>query len=239
MVAGKAGAVFCVSHPLVSWVNNILKINQPSVQYLPNFIIPPALPDHIISLPGKKGKRVVCLANLRPEKDILTLIKAMLIVINKVPETTLFLIGSLENKKYVETIKKIISDFHLEKNISFLGFQDKVFPYLASCDIGVLSSEIEGFPVTLLEYGFANLAVVATNIGQCSEVLDNGLAGLLVPPKSPEKLSSAILTLIEIPDKRLDFGKKLSERVKTLYNSGNTVSKITGSYKTLLQPPGR
>ena len=90
------------------------------------------------------------------------------------------------------TGRKEISNLGLERNVSILGERHDVSGIPKACDIGVLSSTYEGLPMSLLEYGAAGLAAVATSVGQCVDVLDKGRAGILVPPQAVDSLSAAI-----------------------------------------------
>ncbi|MGP8253010.1 MAG: glycosyltransferase family 4 protein, partial [Terracidiphilus sp.] len=96
---------------------------------------------------------------------------------------------------YRDTVLARIPALKLDRHVSYLGPQQRVAPILRGCDIGVLSSLSEGLPLSLLEYGAAGLASVATEVGQCGEVLDGGKTGILVPAGSPSRLSEALLRL--------------------------------------------
>src|SRR5438876_11120160 len=83
-----------------------------------------------------------------------------------------------------------------------------------ACDVGVLSSRSEGMPLALLEYGMNGLPSVATRVGQCAEMLDDGRAGLLVPPAAPEPLAKAILALLQSPEQRAELGGRFRQRTQ-------------------------
>src|SRR5690606_29437992 len=83
-----------------------------------------------------------------------------------------------------------------------------------------------GFPMTLLEYGMAGLPTVATQVGQCSEVLDGGRAGILISPESPTQLANAILELLQAPDRRKLLGKQLNLHVQEKFNQDRIVEKF-------------
>jgi glycosyltransferase involved in cell wall biosynthesis len=107
---------------------------------------------------------------------------------------------------------------------------------LKSCEIGVLSSASEGFPLALLEYGMAGLAVVATRVGKCEEVLDNGSAGVLVPPSAPRALGGAIVSLLQSPDRRRELGDRLGKLVRENYSAARAISQVLRIYGSVLRP---
>ena len=60
-------------------------------------------------------------------------------------------------------------------------------------DIYVLASHREGWPRSAMEAAACGLPVVATDIRGCRQVVDDGLTGLLVTPRSAVALSEAVL----------------------------------------------
>jgi len=79
--------------------------------------------------------------------------------------------------------------------VYFLGFRKDIPQILASLDLFVLSSHLEGLGSSLLDAMACRLPVVATRTGGIPEVIQHEKTGLLVPPKNPEALAGAILTL--------------------------------------------
>ncbi|GJL59412.1 MAG: glycosyl transferase [Nitrospirales bacterium] len=236
LVARRIKGVFAVNQDLANWACQKLHLPSSKVWYVPNF----SSKDHTgkpkknITLPGRDGWRIVCLANLRPLKDHPTLLHAMDLVIRQASHAHLLLIGSTSNTVYLESLQKLISKYQLDKHVSLLGHRDDVTSILNSCDIGVLNSVSEGFPVTLLEYGMAELPTVATRVGQCPEVLDEGRAGILVQPRSPLQLAEALMELLRSPDRRKYFGKQLKLHVHEKFNQHLVLEKFCHCYESIL-----
>ena len=232
--AGGISGVIAVNQPLVEWSRRRLRVPAKRVWYIPNFIY--ETNGHAVpaDLPGEAGARIVCVANFRSEKDHPNLIRAMSKVIRRVPAAHLLLIGASNEPGYIETIKSEIAQLGLGQSVSLLGQRQDVSAILRACDVGVLSSASEGLPLSLLEYGLAGLPSVATQVGQCAEVLDDGGAGILVPPAEPEKLAAALLSLLESPEKRRELGKRFRSRVKDVYSSGPVIRQICHVYETVI-----
>jgi glycosyltransferase involved in cell wall biosynthesis len=227
-------AVITVNQSLASWSCQSLWISPDRVRYIPNLIDLPAteLPD--VDLPGEAGKRIVCVANIRPQKDHITLLRAMALVAKRVPAVHLILVGDSANAKYLNQVHARMSQLGLEGNVCYLGPRQDVPSILRACDVGVLSSISEGLPLALLEYGAAGLPVVVTNVGQCAEVVDNGKAGILIPCSNPEKLAEALLSLLSSTEYRLTLGNRLRRRVHAAYSAGPIVEQISGIYRDVL-----
>lgn len=217
--ARRAAAVVAVSEDLARWSRERLGIEA---VYLPNFIREaPAGP--VPDLPGTPGSRVVCVANLRAQKDHLTLLRAM----EKVPDAHLLLAGADVEPDYAARVRKEAGD-----RVTFLGSRPDVPDLLRGCDVGVLASASEGFPLSLLEYGRAGLAAVATRVGQCPEVLEG--AGILVPPGDPGALGEALLALLRDPARRRELGDRLGRRVRERYSPSAVMERLEAVYHRAL-----
>jgi len=175
-------------------------------------------------------------ANLRAQKDHLTLLEAMERVLSEVSHAHLLLIGAAGEPAYVRKVQERMRRGTLESHVTWLGARNDVEAVLYRCDIGVLSSQSEGLPLALLEYGMAGLPVVATSVGQCEEVLQGGRAGILVSPSSPSRLADAIISLLKAPGMRTHYGKLLRQRVHEVYGMEENIHRISNFYDAVHPP---
>jgi glycosyltransferase involved in cell wall biosynthesis len=226
--------VLAVNQPLAEWSRRKLRVREDRVWYVPNFVTTEAGSGAPVALPGVRGFRIACVANVRPQKDHLTLIAAMETVAAQVPEAHLVIVGALSDERCVAAVQAAIEARGLQQHVSVLGPRTDVPDVLASCDIGVLSSSSEGLPLALIEYGAASLAAVATNVGQCGEVLDGGRAGLLVPPSSSSELAAALVTLLRSTELRRALAARLSARVAERYSPAPALEQICEIYRTVV-----
>ncbi|MDQ3257828.1 MAG: glycosyltransferase, partial [Acidobacteriota bacterium] len=234
LIARRISGVIAVNQPLAEWSRRRLRVSKERVWYIPNFVCEAGREEELSALPGKAGGRIVCVANFRPEKDQLTLLHAMTLVIRRAPAVHLLLVGAVNDRAYFDLMRKQMARQELSGHVSLLGQRRDVPAILRACDIGVLSSVSEGLPVALLEYGMAGLSAVATRVGQCAEVLDEGRAGILVPPSAPDKLAGALLSLLCSPDQRVDLGNRLRRRVREVYNPGSVIQQISRVYDAVV-----
>jgi glycosyltransferase involved in cell wall biosynthesis len=221
--ARRAAAVVAVSEDLARWSRDRLRVEA---VYLPNFI-PEVLTGPVPDLPGTPGLRVVCVANLRAQKDHLTLIRAMARLVREQPDAHLLLAGADVEPAYAARVREEAGD-----RVTFLGSRMDIPDLLRGCDVGVLSSASEGFPLSLLEYGRAGLAAVATRVGQCPEVLEG--AGILVPPGDPGALADALLALLRDPARRKEMGERLCRRVQERYSASAVMERLEAVYHKAL-----
>ena len=137
---------------------------------VPNFSVLDSGDTPAADLPGKAGSRVVCVANLRPAKDQVTVVRAMAAVARTHPQAHLLLVGS-DLGAYADLVRSEIARLDVGASVTLLGVRTDVAAVLAGSDIGVLGSVEEGTPLAVLEYGLSELAVVATAVGEVAEVL--------------------------------------------------------------------
>jgi glycosyltransferase involved in cell wall biosynthesis len=84
----------------------------------------------------------------------------------------------------------------LASRVRFLGHRDDVPHLLAGLDLLVHPTLVEGFGLGVLEAMVQGLPVVATRTGALPETVIDGLTGVLVPPRDPEALGEAIVSLL-------------------------------------------
>jgi glycosyltransferase involved in cell wall biosynthesis len=228
--------IITVNKEMADWSVRRLAMPSQSVWYIPNLVSLDGSEIAEVGLPGTKGRRIVCLANFRPEKDHVTLVRAMSRVVKSVPQAHLLLAGNTNDPAYQKVVEREIALLGLEHNITILGERHDVAGILKDCDIGVLSSSSEGFPMSLLEYGAAGLPSVATSVGQCPDILENGGVGILVPPSEVEPLEAALVSLLQSPEQRRAFGTRFKRRVNEAFSPAAVMQQICKIYETV---PGK
>jgi glycosyltransferase involved in cell wall biosynthesis len=214
--------IIVVNSELEAWCLNNLATTK--VFYLPNFV-PTIYQKEIFD----REKTIVCLANLRTPKNHQLLLKAFSLVHSKHPEWKLKLIGNDFKDSYFENLQKVVKKEKLESSVIFAGNNKTISKELSNATIGVLSSDSEGLPMAILEYGAAGLAVVCTDVGQCKEVV-NGF-GKIVPPKNATALAGALLYYIENEEKRIADGAAFSVHIAKNYAEDAVIPKLLNIYK--------
>ncbi len=231
--AGIAG-VIAVNEPLLEWARRRLRLPASRTWYLPNFAAEPAVPPEAPALPGEPASRVVCVANLRAEKDHATLLRAFALVARALPGTHLLLAGDSRDRACEQKLRAQAAALGIARQVAFLGRRADVPAILRCSAAGVLSSYFEGLPMSLLEYGMAGLATVATNAGQSAEVLDHGRAGILVPPGHADALAGGLLSLLRSAELRARLGGELRRRVRERYGAAAVIPELCTIYETVL-----
>jgi glycosyltransferase involved in cell wall biosynthesis len=232
--ARRVGGVIAVSQALAQWAVEKLRMPRERVRFIANFVAEPPASLTVPPLPGKPGVRIVCVANLRPQKDHLNLLAAMKILLQKFPEAHLILLGSSVDEGHTARLTSVMEGDGLAGHVSWLGSRDDVQGVLKGCTVGVLGSASEGLPLALIEYGMAGLPAVATRVGQCAEVLDEGRAGILVPPAAPGPLAEAMASLLASEETRSRFASSFALRVRESYSVRKNLKEICDLYEFLI-----
>ena len=227
--------VAAVSDEVKAWVTHRLKARQDRLWWLPNIVAQPSNVRPAADLPGEPGSRIVCVANLRPQKDHATLIAAFSQVVRDCPRAHLLLLGAFQDAETAAALRRQIRDGGLADNVSVLGPRTDVPAILAACDIGVLSSRHEGLPIALLEYGVRGLAAVATDVGDCRRVLDDGAAGIVCRAAAADEIAAGLTRLLRSPELRRAYGERLRERTERLHGPDAVIGQLHRIYDIVLQ----
>ena len=220
-----------VSEPLRGWVRGELGVESSRITNLPNF---PDRAEFQCSVNASPDvTQIVAVGNARLEKDYETLLRAVKLVSLTYPDWTLVIVGSISNEEYAKKLKDVCIELDITSRVSFLGPLSAVLPILQQSAIGVISSQSEGLPVALLEYGIAGLPVVTTDVGECPAVVEYGGAGLIVPAGDHVKMADAMKLLISDFGLRCTLGNKLKTRVDKEYSSESASRLLMGVYGVL------
>jgi len=139
---------------------------------------------------------IATVAGMYRRKGIAELIEAFTKIAADFPELHLYIIGNGPDKVIFETQAQ---NTPFAARIYFADFQPEPQKYLLSCDIFVLASHQEPFGLVISEAREAGCAMVATNVDGIPEALDNGKAGILVPPADSSALATALSDLLNSP----------------------------------------
>jgi glycosyltransferase involved in cell wall biosynthesis len=151
----------------------------------------------------------ITVANFRKEKDYPNLLRAARRAVDEVPQLHLAVVGQGPLR---DEVHRLHGDLDLEGRVHLLGQRDDVRELLAGADLFVLGSAHEGLPVAIMEAMAAGLPIVATDVGGVADAVPTGVCGLVVPPRSPDALAEAIVTLARNPELRQRMSVSARER---------------------------
>jgi glycosyltransferase involved in cell wall biosynthesis len=123
----------------------------------------------------------------------------------------------------------------LGASVEWLGERADVHGLLAASDLGVLPSHQEGFSNSVLEGMAAGLPMVVTAVGGNVEAVEDGVSGVLVPPRDPAALGAAILGLARDPERRGRLGAAARQRATGVFSQDACVARYVRLYTALIQ----
>jgi glycosyltransferase involved in cell wall biosynthesis len=171
--------------------------------------------------------RAVSIARLCSVKDPVTLLLATRLVLDREPAFRLDLVGDGPLRPEVE---RAIVRLRLSDAVRVHGALNDVRPVLGGASFFVLASTSEGVSLTLLEAMATGLPVVATRVGGNPEVVDQGVTGVLVPPREPEALADAMLWMLRQPGPRERMGRLARRRAEEHFDIRRTVAAYEEMY---------
>jgi len=221
-------AIFVVNLQLLEWSKKNMRCSR--VVFIPNFTTSETETEELTSLKGIDGKRIVFLANLKNPKNHILILKAFSELKLNENGWSLHLIGKDYFDNYSDQLKKHIASYSLENAIHLYGAKSDVRYILSQASIGVLASTQEGFPVTLLEYGLGNLAVISTNVGYCSSIIQNEVNGLLFDPQSDLEVKTQLKKITDDDSFRKTLGNNFKQSVEENYSEEVVIKKLISAY---------
>lgn len=236
LAAWRTDCVVAVSHDAAAVSRDVERIPEGKLRVIHNGIdverFSPRSP-HVGPLPkGGRVTRAIHVARLQdPPKDHATLLRAVRLVVDAVPEFHLEIVGDGPHRGQIESL---CDELQLRGHVTFAGFRSDISERIGRSGLALLSTLTEGLSITLLEAMAMGLPVVATNVGGNGEVVADGRTGLLVPAKQADKLAEGMLSLIRSPERAAAMGAAGRERVVESFNLAKVAQQYSELYRELL-----
>ena len=201
-----------------------LGINPTKTSYIPNGV------DTEKFTPRVKGREIREKYKIKPDEKVILcprrlelkngvwyLIKAITHIIQKNSNARCLIVGDgLEMAK----LKLEATRLAVAERVLFAGRvpNSEMPKYYAASDIAVLPSLKEATSIAGLEAMATGKPLVGTNIGGIPQIITDGETGILVPPRNPEELAYAIVSLLNDDGKRTRMGLKARNRAETEFS---------------------
>jgi glycosyltransferase involved in cell wall biosynthesis len=161
------------------------------------------------------------------------MIQAFAFAKQRVPNLKLWVMGPYEeDPDYAQECFDLVDAQHI-RDVVFTG-RINVSDYLGRMDFTILTSISEGQPLTILESYAAHLPVIATDVGNCRELIygpndDFGTAGILTHIMNLEEVANAMVELALSPKMREQMGESGYRRV----NNGYSIDDMKQKYREI------
>jgi glycosyltransferase involved in cell wall biosynthesis len=234
--------IICVSVSAKKHLMNTWQVPEEKIAVFPNAVDV----NHFRPEPGSRSEIrarfgvgdsvfVIFVGSFFPYQDVRVLLEAYARILREYPRVRLVLVG--DGEQYRDMVR-YASTLGLDGSVSFTGFlpHAEIPSLISASDIAVAPyAKIEndkflGSSMKLVEYMASGTAVIASDIGQINEVVQNGVNGLLVAAGDVDALAGALKKLIASPHYRMELGRQAREFVIQRYSWDNYISRLEDLY---------
>lgn len=175
-----------------------------------------------------QGPLIGAVAFLRPEKGMVLLIEAVRLLRKAFPALECLIIGDGGEKL---RLASRIRERGMGHCVHMVGFRDDIPELLTLMDVMVIPSLEEGIPQSLTQALAMARPVVASAVGGIPEVVQDGVTGLLVPPRNPDLLAGKIAFLLNNPSVGTRMGRAGRQVIQDRYSIDHMLNQTENLYR--------
>jgi len=174
------------------------------------------------------------IARLVPTKAHEVFLEAAELILHTIPGAQFVIVGDGEcRKKLEETARTHPSG----KRMHFLGWRTDTPELYAEIDLIMHTSDSEGMPVAIIEALASGIPVVATAVGGVPDLIQDGTNGHLVPPRNPQAIANAVLSILSDPSKWAQMRSAARKSVTPRHTVETLTANMARLYKSLVPNP--
>jgi glycosyltransferase involved in cell wall biosynthesis len=160
--------------------------------------------------------------NVRPVKGVDVLLEAMRLLPDESP-VRLVIVGDVRDPR----VESMARDLRLRERVRFTGYRADAVRIVASADAFVMPSvEREGLPRGVVEAMCLAKPVVVSDVGGMPELVERHVSGVVVPPRDPQKLADAIVSLASDPQRCRRLGSAAQQRITEAFHIERTIERV-------------
>ncbi len=180
---------------------------------------------------------LTCVGNLWAYKGHHDLIDAMALLQSqgRLPESWQLLIAGRDEDNRMQALVQRAGERGIGDNVRLLGPRSDVPVLLSASDLHVSASHTESLPNNLLEAMCSALPIVATRVGGCGELVEDGITGFLTDPMAPEALAEGIGRLVADRALRLEMGRQGYRKAAAEFGIEKNVERHASIYDAALR----
>jgi glycosyltransferase involved in cell wall biosynthesis len=108
---------------------------------------------------------------------------------------------TFDNRAFESSLHALVQELGVEAAVEFLGEREDVPKILRALDLVLVPSWEEPFGRSVIEAMATGTPVIATNVGGPAEIVTDGVEGILLPPRQPDRWAETAASLLEEPDR--------------------------------------
>jgi len=170
-------------------------------------------------------------ARLLKDKGVCEYVAAARWVKKTYPKAQFWLLGVRDAYDSETVSRKELKDWVREEVVKHWDAVEDVRELMGQADVVVFPSHREGLSRVLLEAAAMGKPVIATNVSGCREVVDDGVSGFLVPPKSISSLVEAMIRMLKTDAaQRLRMGEQGRVKIRAEFDESLIIPHILAAY---------
>ena len=175
---------------------------------------------------AEDDKLLLCTGELLPNKNQITAIRALKILIKQQPKAKLLLAG---NGPTLTELQAEVTALGLQNYVEFLGYRTDLERYANIADVIVSCSYREGLPMNIVEGMLLSKPVVASYNRGHRELIVPDVTGYMVPPADANAFAEKISILLDDPALAAHMGHAGCEKAQ-LYADTNVRQELQAIY---------
>lgn len=174
--------------------------------------------------------RLLNVGRLSPEKGQALLLRAVAALASEFPGLKLAVAGIGPQEA---ELRRLAAELGIAARVEFLGYVADMPALYAAADLVVQSSYTEGLPNVMLEVAYLGVPVVATDVGGTAEVIEHGISGWLVKPRSVSAIEQGLRRFLEEPARFVAMARVGRQRVEREFSIATRTEAQTRIYAEL------
>jgi glycosyltransferase involved in cell wall biosynthesis len=183
---------------------------------------------------ARHQRLVVCVGRLSREKGHADLVDSVAVLRAHAPSLPLRVVVAGDGPER-SALEARAAAAGVADAFGWLGFVPRAQHLYAAADAAVLPSHSEGSPNALLEAAAYRVPIVATSVGGVTEILAHGQSGLLVEPRQPRALASALREILVDSLRAADLARHARRVVETRHDPVSRARTLIALYESVMR----
>jgi len=184
-----------------------------------------------------KEKQIIVgtISTLTKQKGHSTLLEAASIICNQMNNVRFLIVGDGPLRNLLEEKAKNLG---ISEFIIFAGARRDISELLSIMDIFAFPSLWEGFSIAILEAMAMKKPVIASRVDGISEIIKDGISGILFTPRNARELASHIFDLIRNPEIAQKLGEQARLQIEEYYDCQKNIKELENLYYQIAKDKG-
>ena len=135
---------------------------------------------------------IAMVGRLTVQKDYMTMLRALSLLDKKIQSRVKVVVAGEGEYKYKQELLGFINKYDLKNVVEFIGVTTDIPKFLYQSDVFLMTSLWEGLPISLTEAAISGLPCIVTDVGGCSEIINNSQNGVCVASDDPHAIADEI-----------------------------------------------